>query len=220
MTNLVLFDNDIFLKTCCFGLVDKVLLLLASRELHPSILGVASFVVPKSVRKNKKIRNKESTAIQIEKFLNKLELIEPNEEEIILAIKFEELARDLNLALDIGESQLLAILIYRGAALLATGDKRAIKSIPPIVERCDQISGLSEKFICLEQIMYALLFEHSPVELHSHVCSEQDLDTSMGICFRCASREFSGEEISQSLLSYINNLRQSASSLLIDETKF
>src|SRR5262245_752495 len=124
MADVVLIDNDIVLKTCCYDAVDQLIgcLYATARTLH--VLGFIKYVLTKAIKKRVNIVNKERAAACIDRLLGRVALLEPSDEDLALAAEFEEAAQSCEVELDGGESQLLAVLIRRSATLLLTGDKR------------------------------------------------------------------------------------------------
>src|SRR5262245_15271135 len=117
MAASVLLDNDVILKTCCYDTVRHLSECIAgnSRTLHA--LGVAKFVLKSVIAKKRHILNRERAASRLAEFLASSTLIEPDEDELLLAAEFEAVAQSSGLNLDVGESQLLAVLIKRSALL-------------------------------------------------------------------------------------------------------
>jgi hypothetical protein len=142
--------------------------------------------------------------------------IEPDDEELALAAEFEEVAQSLGVDLDGGESQLLAVLIRRSAALLLTGDKRAILAMEPIVQAGSYHDQVARRVACLEQIAMALISRHGAETIHRRVCSEAAIDKSLANCFSCISGFCRPESILEGLTSYIADLRRQAPRVLVD----
>ncbi len=187
MTDCVLMDNDAILKTCCYGVVDKVIDCLAGRVRTINVLGVVRYVLGRAITKRKNIADKERAADRLAYLLGRVALVEPNDEELLLAAGFEEAAQSLGVELDGGESQLLAVLIRRSASLLLTGDKRAIRAIEPVVEASGHREQVARRVACLEQLVMALVGRLGAEAIHRCVCREAAVDKSLAICFSCAS---------------------------------
>jgi hypothetical protein len=180
------------------------------------VLGVARYVLARAISKRKNIANKERTADRLGCLLGMVTEVEPSDDELMLAAQFEESAQSFGVNLDIGESQLLAVLIWRSALLLVTGDKRAIRAMEPVVLACGYKGQVAQRVACLEQILMTLIRRHGAETFHARVCSEADVDIAMAICFKCASGSYTLESVMESLASYIRDLRRCAPNVLVD----
>lgn len=222
MPDAVLMDNDVILKASCYDVVDEVVAILAggSRAIH--VLGVGRFVLERAIAKKKNISDRGRARDRLARLLGSVTAIEPDGDELVLAAEFEQAAQTHGLALDGGESQLLAVLIKRSAALLLTGDKRAIRAIEPLVTASghgDQVAG---RVACLEQVVVALISRHGAEAIRARICGERAVDTSLSICFSCSSVAVNPQSIREGLASYIKHLRCDAPIALFraDELSF
>lgn len=215
MANSVLMDNDVVLKTCCYGVVDEVLDCLIGRTRTVHVLGAIQYVLSNAIAKKKNILDKKTAAERLAKILGMVEHLEPDEDELLLAVEFETAAQSRDLELDAGESQLLAVLIRRSATLLLTGDKRAIKAIEPVVDASGHIQFTEQRVACLEQVVLALVNRHGAELVHQRVCMEAAVDKTLSICFACTSGRCNPESILEGLSSYINSLRCDAPRTLV-----
>jgi hypothetical protein len=210
MADSVLMDNDIILKTCCYGVVDEVLGCVSGKASTIHVLGMVRYVLGKAIANRKYISDREGAASRLSYLLGKVALIEPDDDELSLAAEFEQTAQSLGVELDGGESQLLAVLIRRSSALLLTGDKRAIRAIEPIFQSSDYRRQVERRVACLEQIMMAVVGRHGAETIHQRVCSEATVDKSLAACFSCSSGTCNLQSILDGLASYIRNLRRDA----------
>jgi len=216
MSDTVLMDNDIILKTCCYNAIDELLCCMGGTTRTANVLGVARYVLAGVIARGRYIRDKAQVSRRLMHFLGQVNEIEPNDGEVELAAQLEESAQLCGLNLDSGESQLLAVLIQRSARVLVTGDKRAIRSMESVVRRRGYDGQVGHRIACFEQIMMTLLGRYGAEKIHSRVCSEPGADITMAICFKCDSKEYTLESISRALKSYIMDLRRDASSVLLD----
>lgn len=216
MPEHVLMDNDIVLKTCCYDAVDEVLGCTAGvgRSIH--VLGALKFVLAKAISRARNIVDKAGTSDRLARLLDCVEIIEPAEDELALAADLETSAQSLDVELDEGESQLLAVLIFRSASLLLTGDKRAVRAMEPVLEAAGYTELVARRVACLEQIAMALIGRHGAEAIRRCVCGEAAIDKSLANCFSCASRFCRQESILEGLSSYIADLRRDAPRVLID----
>lgn len=208
MLDAVLLDNDVVLKMCSYAAAGR-LLEVTSRATPPALLEVASFSLRRQARKSRAIPNHEVTTEQLEVLLAKVLRLEPTEEEIELAAEFEDNALRLGLELDPGESQLVAILLRRGAPLLVTGDKRALVALASVAP-----PEANARMACLEQAV-ASAIAGGLAEMRSGVCSCRSVDTALSTCFSCSSTSVNEEQVMQGLRSYIADLRSRAGRLMI-----
>lgn len=216
MADAVLMDNDVILKTSCYGLVDEVTALLgaAGRTIHA--LGVARYVLGRAITKRKNIADREGAAARLAGLLGRAQPVEPSAEEVALAAEFEAVAQSLEVELDGGESQLLAVLIMRSAAILLTGDKRAIRAIEPVVKESEHRERVAGRVVCLEQLAAALVGRHGAEVIRGRVCGEAAVDVSLAICFSCSAGGCEATSILEGLASYVRDLRRHVQYALAD----
>lgn len=215
MADSVLMDNDVILKTCCYGLVEEVLGCVSGKAWTIYVLGVVRYVVGRAISKRKNISDRDGAASRLSYLLGTVALIEPDDDEISLAADFEHAAQSLGVELDGGESQLLAVLIRRSSSLLLTGDKRAIRAIEPILQAIEYRQHVEHRVACLEQIMMAVVGRHGAETIHHRVCSEAAVDKSLAACFSCSSDTCDLQSILDGLASYIRDLRRDAQWALV-----
>jgi hypothetical protein len=210
----VLLDNDILLKACRYFLV-PTLLDAVSGYGEPAVLGSAKFVLSHRIARSRALVNKARVAAALDALLKAVSVLEPDDEEVLLAANFQEQAQLLNLALDPGESILLAILVLRRAALLVTGDKRAIVAAEAVLKQQSLMVLADGKVACLEQLAAECLRAIGPEALRASICADREADRSMTICFSCGSDGFSGSNTSAGLSSYVRDVRASAPTILV-----
>jgi hypothetical protein len=141
-------------------------------------------------------------------------MLEPEPYEIGIAADFEEAATRAGLELDAGESQLLAMLVGRGARLLLTGDKRAIVAIAGL-----GLAGMDGRVAALDQLI-RIFVEHLGIDaLRGTICAERLADTALAICFACHRDECPVAEIDAGLESYCGDLERNAGTILIAQAE-
>ncbi|HWS87337.1 MAG TPA: hypothetical protein VN282_10250 [Pyrinomonadaceae bacterium] len=209
-----LVDNDIVMKGACYDLLDEMLSQIVSSTDLLGILGAARFVVAKKIRKSALKRDKEDAIGSLEAFIQRVTVVEPTTDEQLLAADFELAAQRAGVALDIGESQLCAVLLARAVPQLYTGDKRAIHAMQELLEVDTRLRPLCGKVRCLEQLVLQSITEGNCSRLRAAVCAEPKVDLALTICFSCSSSDVSLEDISYALNSYINDLRRGAQQIL------
>jgi hypothetical protein len=211
MGERVLVDNDIALKIACYTLCAEMLAVATIDGNPPSLLGVARFVIRRRLTRATNIANKQAASAAFEHLLHSAGSTEPNERELTIAADLEGEAVRHNLEFDIGESQLLAVLINRGCELLLTGDKRAIAAMAIVAptEACGHVA-------CLEQLMGEIVRQVGASAVRPHVCVEPDVDKATTVCFACSSSAAPREQdVLGGLASYIGDLARAAPRVLV-----
>lgn len=211
-------DNDFLHKLTMYELFDLLVQSISQDKVHLSALDVAQYVIRKKAKKNPPQKGLDAFLKVFEQILQKIELVSPTDIELKLASELEACAQRQGVNLDIGESQLCAILICRSIPVLFTGDKRAIYAIEVIFHSGNSIPDFKAKLVCLEQAISWLL-QHSPQlgeQVRTAICTEKNADKSLSICFSCSSPEQSDIDWQGQLRSYIEYLRKQAPNLLHD----
>ena len=204
-------DNDIVFKGACYGLLDEFLSPLSALGDPFGVLGAARFVVSKKISKTNPKKGITAALRHLGDFLERATVVEPTEDEQMMAAEFEVAAQRAGLSFDVGESQLCAILIYRLTPLLLTGDKRAIQAIEELLDSEGRLNSLCGKIRCLEQLVLDVLTAGTnPDTLRSMICAEIEIDKTLTICFSCHHEDGSGRDYAEGLQSYIADLRQRA----------
>jgi hypothetical protein len=167
------------------------------------------------IERSQNIIDKTAAAQALSQLLGAVSLMEPEENETVLAAEFELEAQARALPMDPGESLLFALLISRQATLLITGDKRAIRSAEAIVNALSKHDLVAGRIACMEQLILHILNFSSPLDLHVRVCREPSVDKTLSICFSCCTGSFSDETATAGLTSYIVDLRNDAATVLV-----
>ena len=207
-------DNDILFKVACFGLFDELILTNCQPEGSVGILGAARYVVPKKIQKNVQATIATAAKAAFQTFVDVAEMIEPTEDEQVMAADFELAAQRAAVALDIGESQLCAVLIARVLPLLFTGDKRAICALENLLDTDARLNALAGKVKCLEQLVLQPLLADNYSRFRVAVCREPAVDKTLAICFSCKVEQATLEGTIEGLKSYIYDLRSQANRIL------
>ncbi|CAM3345916.1 hypothetical protein [Asticcacaulis taihuensis] len=211
MASEILLDNDIIIKSSQFSITDELVKSLNNYG-SPHILSVSAFVILKQVTAKKKLSNPGQISKNCTTLLGHLNRIEPTEKEISLAADLEDQARTMLLELDVGESQLLAILMNRGSRLMVTGDKRAIIGIEQFIKGKFEFK---HKIACFEQLLLEIIGMHDFDTLRAKICTEAVADKAISICFSCLSGESQKDSALSGLSSYINSVRNTSPESLI-----
>jgi hypothetical protein len=208
------FDTDVLLKTVCYGLAGDIIgITCADGSAH--ILGAAIFTVRARLKKCALNRQNAVAVAEFEAIVQTASVLEPTEEETLLAAEIEATAQLTSVALDSGESQLAAITVQRTIPILVTGDKRAICAFASIMPTCTQLGALQRRILCLEQLFLRFIKLGHAEEGRKSVCGEPSVDKALSICFGCASAGGSADDWSNGLISYIDHIHRGAPNLLI-----
>ncbi len=212
MRERVLLDNDVLIKMSAWQLGGPLTDCLTTVSGPPAMLGVAAFVIRRKLGKIG-LRNPADAEASFAGLCDALSLVEPTEEELQTAAALEEAANRADLQFDTGESQLAAILLHRDAALLATGDKRAIAALAVLAP--DALAG---RVAPLEALLRQIAARIGIEQLRAHICSEPRADRSAAICFACHREEaIIAAEVEACLASYLGDLGKAAEPILISD---
>lgn len=210
-------DNDVLLKASCYGVTGTFW--PNTEDCGAGVLGTARFVLAHVIVRGSTVRDKDAVSSALEEFYAQAAVLEPTDAELSAAAELEKLAQQAGLELDVGESQLAAIVAARGIPFLDTGDKRAVRGLEALVDHSKTCAALSARVRCLEQLLLRALDEH-PDELASinaAICAEPDVDKAASICFGCYSDGAADPgEVRTGLESYIASLRSQAPTVLAD----
>jgi len=216
--NTVLLDNDVLFKTCIYGLLQDILSDTAENETKNFIiLGAACFIVHKKLKKRPPTRGAAQATIDFDACLSQIEKLEPTDDEIRIAAKLESAAKNNNLQLDEGESQLCAVLINRSANYIYTGDKRAIISIQQLLNNYQVSDYIKHRIVCLEQLILRLTIIGQPDRIRDAICAEAHIDRALSNCFSCCSQNTNVDSWREGLLSYIKDIQKNAQDILCSD---
>lgn len=202
-----LLDNDVVLKVAALDVVGETLAVLGGTP--PAVLGVARFVLRRRAARGPALRDRAAVLARLDALLAAITAVEPTESEIGMAADMEERALAAGLELDVGESQLAAMLVMRSLPLLLTGDKRAILALDAVAP-----PELRGRVACLEQLARSLLDAFGAAGLREKVCAEPTVDRALSVCMGCMSGEIANRDrIADALDSYRRHLAARATIL-------
>lgn len=206
-------DNDVLIKCSCYRFLPYI---DAHRSDVPTvaILGAARFVVRSHLARRGDIRDREAARTAFEEYLGSAIELEPTESELATATAIEEEALRRGLDLDSGESQLCAMALHRGLAIVLTGDKRAIMAIEQVSASIGTLTALQGRIACLEQAVNGIANRIGPACARSAICAEPKVDTAISICFECSRTTARADFSPEGLASYIEDLRSKAPTML------
>jgi hypothetical protein len=210
-------DNDILLKAACYRLAPRFWPQNAESPTS-AVLGSARYVLTHLITRGERVKDKEAATRALEEFFAGVLVLEPSDHELTAAAELEALAQRAGLELDVGESQLAAIVAAREIPWLDTGDKRAVRGFEALLEQSHTCALLGARIRCLELLLLRTL-EETPEQLDAlarAVCAEPDLDKTASICFGCYSGDPSPrlQDVRAGLESYIAALRAQARTVL------
>ena len=209
-------DTDVLHKASVYGLFEQLLESIPLSIENFCVLASTKFVVRNKIKRSTFNKNKGQITETLNRSLSQMKELEPTKDEILFASKLEFNAQQLNVSFDIGESQLCAIIISRNMLCLITGDKRAIIAAESLFYSELDVKSLESKFICLEQSFSWLLKIVDPWEVRNAVCSEQNIDRALTICFGCSSSNTRPEAWMEGLNSYIREIRLKAPTVIFN----
>lgn len=209
-----LIDTDILLKTASYQLLKQMLVAVPFGVGAPAMIGAAQFVVAGKLKKKLKGELLEAAKSHFSEAIQSIAALEPNADELKLAAKLESAALATEVDLDVGESQLCALMYSRGIGLMMTGDKRAIKAIATLSheESCAYVHG---KIACLEQLVLWMIDHVGLNAIQPPVCAVPSVDTSLTMALGCHSGGSPEVSCKEGLASYINSIKAGAPDVLV-----
>jgi hypothetical protein len=213
MIDEALVDTDVLLKTVSYRLAHASLTHLAAHGMRPRVLGAARFMLAAHVKRGECIQDVGAAAAELALVEPLLDDIEPTAEETSFAAEFEALAAATGLAIDGGESQLVAMLMASGTRLMVTGDKRAVAGIASLLS-----IGPLRRVACLEQLIGSLVDALGAEVVRAAICCEPLVDIALAVACCCSSPP--GTDPRPGLMSYIDDLRAKAPAVLCAGYRF
>ena len=209
MTERVLFDVDVAWKVCAYGATKSFIDATGAKHAPPAMLYVSPFVLRSLAKRQRGIDFAPDLNAQVDDLISKVALVSPTAQEIAFAEDLEERAALLCLEFDVGESQLLSVLVHRNAALLLTGDKRAIRAMHVL-----GVADIDGRIAALEQAVATMVLSDGLSPLRESVCANPRVDRAMTVCFVCSSPAADPDDVTTALASYVNSLRAETGNLL------
>jgi len=204
-------DNDVIFKGACYRLLaDLVPERVYGERL---VLGAARFVVRSRIARARLDAADQAQEDAVLFFANAT-TVEPTESELALAASLEYIAQDRGLALDGGESQLLAVAVRRRVDWFLTGDKRAIRAMEVLLDVEAVLVDICGRVVCLEQLVRRLLTDKDFATVRTAICSAARADRALSFCFGCSNDRTTEDSANEGLNSHINDLRAGAGRML------
>jgi len=208
-------DNDVLFKGACYGLLRSLVSAVCSLGDGIGILGAARYVVKKKLSSARLRGSIKLALVAFSDFLAASVELEPLTEEQETAADLEFQALKRGWSLDVGESQLCAILVHRGIPLMLTGDKRAISALEKLVDVDARLLKACGKVLCLEQAFVSVVTRDGVGLTREAVCAEPEVDKTLTVCFGCTSGAASKGDHLDGLRSYVAWLRGEAPRVLV-----
>ena len=209
MTERLLVDVDVAWKVCAYGAAKSFIDATGAKHPPPAMLHVSPFVLRSLAKRRRGIDLAPDLDAQVDDLISKVALVSPTAREIAFAEDLEERAALLSLEFDVGESQLLSILVHRNAGFLMTGDKRAIRAILEL-----GVGDIDGRIAALEQVVATMIRSQGLSPLRESVCANPRVDRAMTVCFACSSPAVDPDDVAAALASYVNSLRSETGNLL------
>jgi hypothetical protein len=208
-------DNDVLLKSVCYGFFAPLIAAMPAGAHAPGLLGTARFVLPKLLRKRPP-RRLVQAQVELDQALQTFEVLEPTDAESALAAQLEFEAQRQALPVHAGECLLVAIVLTRNLQWLLTGDRAAIEGLGRMVFPAGLDSTLLHgRIACFEQAICRLMSARGAAAIRMAICAEREVDTNLRACFSCASPEVGEASWREGLDSHIRHLRALSGALLI-----
>ena len=207
-------DNDVLHKGTSYGILSSLLKPHGGANAEIGILGAARFVIPNKIKRSALNRGTAAVLTEFQQWVSTFSQLDPTIAEQKLAAELESLAQQSGVSLDVGESQLCAIVLERRVPFLLTGDKRAIAAIESLFDRNPKLQAIGGKVKCIEQLVLTILTLAILDALRAAVCSEPQVDKTLTICFACASSGVDLDTVKDGLNSYIRAVRAVAGRVL------
>ena len=213
MTERVLFDVDVAWKVCAYGAAKSFLRATGAEPTPACMLAVTPFVLRSLTERRRGLDS--ALDRQVDHLISNASILNPTPEETAFAEELEERAARLALEFDVGESQLLSVLVHRNAELLLTGDKRAIHAMHILA-----VSDIDGRIAALEQVIATMIGADGLSPLRDNVCANPRVDRAITTCFACASPSVTAGDVNVALSSYVRSLRAESGTLLYHALDF
>ena len=215
LSKSILVDVDVAWKVCQYGITSLFSNTTRAKEWAPTMLSVSKFVLESLLKRSSGNESMRNVRQQMDLLNSNVVHVEPNPTEIAFAEELEERAARANLNFEIGESQLVSVLIHRDAGLLLTGDKRAIHALHVL-----SVGGIDRRITTLEQLCASMIISNGLSALRSAICAHPLVDRALTICFACQSSAVSFDVVNSGLESYVEDIRRSTGNLLHEDLDF
>jgi hypothetical protein len=177
---VLLADNDVVIKLSRMDVYEDALKALNVAPRQVGSLAVMLRYMGKASESNRlRIVSNRSAADRLARVLHGITEIEPTQDERALAAKLMKGILSSGLDMQEGEVALIAVALLRERPDIATADKRAIRSLPPLAVQEGIVDKLQGRVICLEQIMKALCKAFGLPRVRNAVAADRAADTTI-----------------------------------------
>ncbi|WP_031409602.1 hypothetical protein [Thiomonas sp. FB-Cd] len=153
----LLIDNDIVIKLARMDVFNEGVHAIGYSSADLGSLAVMlRYMGQLSEARRLQLTHSKEEADRLHAALQSITVIEPTDAETRTIAKVGKLAVESGLDLQEGELMLAVIAVSRGNLRIATGDKRALRSLPALETRWLDAGALRRQLYCLEQIFKSI----------------------------------------------------------------
>jgi len=209
-------DNDVIWKACQLRLLVDLPVALGNPIEAITVLGSLRYVIGPRVEAS----GVGEFQCAFQKFVDSAKEIEPDETEIRFAALIEEAALRKSVAIDGGESLLVAVALNRGTRHFVSGDKRAIKGLSVLAMTDAKLRELAGHILTFEQVAFKLAQQNGCDVVRAAICASPDTDKTLTSCFMCHQSECGIEDVRDALGSYQRQLSKDTDGYVSDDLHF
>lgn len=180
----LLVDNDVVIKLAQLDCYDHALEAIGHDRKRVGSLGfMLRYMGLTSEADRLRLARTPAAADRLGKILPTISAIEPSEAQQRRAASIMKNALLAELDLDAGEAGLMAIGIDIPSAEIATGDKRALRSMPAIAQIEQSLVSLRKRLICFEQMIGQLCRKFGMLRLRAAVTTCPSADETLATAY-------------------------------------
>lgn len=185
MTVSLLVDNDIVIKLARMDVYPEAIASIGvSTSGGIGSIGVMlRYMGRASEERRMRLVATRQEAERLNAVLQTIHEIELTEEEASLAAQLMKKVLQSGLDIQEGELLLIVVAVTRGAMDIATGDKRALQSLPGLEAQWPDLSMLRGRFLCLEQIFKMLCARHGLARVRQALATSPGTDAAVKFVF-------------------------------------
>lgn len=185
MTVALLIDNDIVIKLACMAAYQDGVGSTGFQPSHVGSIGVMLRYMGRASEERRLAltRGNKVHAENLKQVLHSMTEVEPTAQESMAAASAMKAALLNEIDVQEGELTLMVIAATRGGMEVATGDKRALRSLPSLHVHYPALAAVKGKFICLEQIFKALCQRHGLKRIRDAIAAAPNADSTVSFVF-------------------------------------
>jgi hypothetical protein len=176
----ILIDNDVVIK---LAQMDAYADVLAALGVKSKEVGSAPHMLDYMGRKVARVTRSQEEADRLQQILLSITEITITADESLLSAQMMKAILQAHLDMDEGEVLLMAVAIKRSETTLATGDKRALRSLPALAVSVPSLSALMGRIICFEQIIRKLCEKHGLPRVRTAVLTARHADGTITMVY-------------------------------------